>query len=52
MPSAMAPGIRHRSLVTLISIIRLALAFCFLFLFLDVKYFKDSDTITVHFRIA
>jgi hypothetical protein len=41
-PPAMAPGIRCRLLVAIVSVIHPALAFCFIFiLFLDVKYFKD-----------
>jgi hypothetical protein len=39
----MATGIRRRSLVVVISVIRLALVFCFIStLFLDVQYYKDS----------
>jgi hypothetical protein len=51
-PLATVPGIRHRLLVTVASIIRLALVFCFVFiLFLDVKYSKDSVPLMfLHYR--
>jgi hypothetical protein len=39
----MTPGIRRRSLVIVVFIVRPALVFCFVFiLFLNVKYYKDS----------